>query len=484
MGAITILSCPRRPERSSQNGIKISTDDFFGPRNTPFAGAFYNCMNSFLNEEPLKTVANFPQSDQNIIRNLRRLLPSQNSAAYGQSLSLIVMAFLTPECLFHRLFQSFVSRMRVNRFIHLPRVTGQARAEYNKNKLIIKYPEWYDRFHERGYGVVRETREFDVTWIGTETRDPDNERWGMKPQYGAYWLSQWTAAFSGEKFGGGWFDPLGTTPKTYVEQACQTILGQCPESMLFCYGALHRDHGPDNVKALRPQIPGLIDLAAFVKGETARGVGSYKPPNSDAGEDFYIFNFIGMLGVPMTAGVEFPDAAPSLFLTRHALADPSLETKLKAAIKEKKPALLTSNLLANLPSKIADRLKAAPEVRVLDLEPNAKGKKSFYGVLTSVRELRNLPTERVDALRAPLLKPLGIDLSAPTGVALYLYGEDKAVVENFNDEDAEIRLSIRGAKRYEKAVVLPQKAEIKIQTGKKGVRITLPARSMLALRLR
>jgi len=361
------------------------------------------------------------------------------------------------------------------------RVIAPARAVNPRVKLIIKYPEWYERFHERGYDVVNETEMFDVAWIGTETRDPDNSRWGKKPQFGAYWLSLWTRAFSGDKLGGGWFDPLGTTPNTYVEQARQTILGLCPESMLFCYGALRRDHGPDDVAALRRELPPLIDLAAFVKGETPRGLGTYRPPNTPAGEDMYVFNFLGMLGLPMTVDVRFPGDAPALLLTTHALADPKLESSLEAALEAGKPLLLTSGLRAGLSERLRARL-SAPNVHAIEL--SGKAERSFYGVLDSVRDLMNEPRERADARRRPLLAPLGAEFSAPPRVSLHLFGERKAVVENFNDETADVRLALRNAKTCEPAVVLPPGADAKVKIEAGEARLSLPPRSLVALQFR
>lgn len=361
------------------------------------------------------------------------------------------------------------------------RVIEPARAVNPNVKLIIKYPEWYDRFHERGYDVVGETALFDVTWIGTETRDPDNPRWGKKPQFGAYWLSLWTRAFSGGKLGGGWFDPLGTTPRTYVEQARQTILGLCRESMLFCYGALHRNHGPADVAALRRELPGLLELAAFVDGETPRGVGTYRPPGTPAGEDMYIFNFIGMLGIPMTADVRFPADAPSLFLTTHALADPNLERSLAAVIDQGRPILMTSGLRAGLSEPLRARL-SAPGVHVIEL--GGASERSFYGVLDSVRALMSESRERVDARRRPLLAPLGVEFSAPPLVSLYLFGARKVVIENFNDHAVDVRLAIRDRTDYGVAVVLPPGAEADLRSNKDAAEISLPARSLVALRMR
>ncbi len=318
-----------------------------------------------------------------------------------------------------------------------------AKAANPRAELIIKYPEWYDRFHQRGYGVVRQTDIFDWTWIGTETRDPDSERWGKKPQYGAYWLSQWAKAVSGDKLGGGWFDPYGTSPATYVEQARQTILGQCHESMLFCFNALNRDSGPENVTRFRSEFEGLLHLAEFVRNEPTRGVGTYKIPNSEGQRDFYIFNFLGMLGIPLTAETEFPESAPSLVLTEHAAGDLELDAKLSAVIQADKPVLLTSNLRDRLSDAMKDKLKN-PNVSVLDLSPNPPEAETFYGVLNSVRNLAGWKREDLGALRAPLLKALGIEFDAPGNVSIYLYGPDKAVIENFRDEAVEVSLTSNG----------------------------------------
>ena len=136
---------------------------------------------------------------------------------------------------------------------------GPAKRVNPRVRLIIKYPQWYDDFHERGYDVGRETAAFDRTWVGTETRDYADRQWGGTPEYQAYFLMRWLAGIGGEKCGGGWFDPYGTTPKTYVEQARQTVLGGAQESLLFCYGSLVRGNGPANVAALRDALPELLE---------------------------------------------------------------------------------------------------------------------------------------------------------------------------------------------------------------------------------
>lgn len=117
-----------------------------------------------------------------------------------------------------------------------------ARAVNPKVKIIIKYPLWYDSFHERGYEVVRESKDYDYTWIGTETRDYDYDvRPGGEVQYNAYFISRWINKVSGGvwEYGGGWVDALGVTPRICpLNRHGRTIIGNEQEIMLFHYGSL------------------------------------------------------------------------------------------------------------------------------------------------------------------------------------------------------------------------------------------------------
>jgi len=65
------------------------------------------------------------------------------------------------------------------------RILEPARAVNPDVRIIIKYPQWYDNFHNRGYEVVRQTAIFDKIWVGTETRNFEDPRWGGKVQYEA-----------------------------------------------------------------------------------------------------------------------------------------------------------------------------------------------------------------------------------------------------------------------------------------------------------
>jgi hypothetical protein len=298
------------------------------------------------------------------------------------------------------------------------RVLAAAKKVNPRATLIIKYPQWYDNFHERGYEVLRETADFDRTWVGTETRNYADRQWGGTPQYEAFFIMRWLGGIGGPKCGGGWYDPYGTTEPTYVEQARQTVLGGARESLLFCYGSLLTGTGPKNVAALRENIPELVAVAEQVGRREIVGVAAYKPPNSHPENEPRVFDFVGMMGLPLVPCHQFPADAKAAFFSVHALKDPDLAAKLSAFIAAGKPVLVTDGLVQKLTDKVD--LKR-PNVRVLPVKGEPKG-------------LLSLPQEELDAARASVLRPLGRSFHAPNRVALYLYGDGSWVVENFNDQ--------------------------------------------------
>jgi len=305
------------------------------------------------------------------------------------------------------------------------RVLGPAKRINPKARLIIKYPQWYDNFHERGYEVLRQTADFDLTWVGTETRDYQDKRWGGTVQYEAYFIMRWLGGIGGAKCGGGWFDWLGTTERTYVEQARQTVLGGARESMLFCYGGLQRDTGPKDIEALRANLPELLAVAAEVQRRPILGIAAYKPANSHPEGEGRVFDFVGMLGLPLAPCHEFPADAPAAFFSAHALKDKDLAARLSAFIAAGKPVLITDGLAKGLAGKVD---LAKPNVQVLPV----KGKP---------KSLLELPESELNSLRAPLLRALGASLLAPNQVALYLFRDGSWVVENFNDEPATVAVN-------------------------------------------
>jgi hypothetical protein len=305
------------------------------------------------------------------------------------------------------------------------RILGPAKRVNSKAKLIIKYPQWYDRFHERGYEVVRQTADFDRIWVGTETRDYDDPRWGGTPQYEAYFIMRWLGGLGGEKCGGGWFDPYGTTEATYVEQARQTVLAGASESLLFCYGSLLKDTGPTNIKRLRANIPELLDVAQQVRKRQVVGVAAYKPPNSHPESEPRVFDFVGMMGLPLVPCHQFPTNARAAFLSIHAMKDPELPTRLSEMIDRKVPVLITDGLAEKLEGQVD---LDAPNVQVLRVKGEPKS-------------LLTLSEHEVNAVRQAMLEPWDGTFKAPKRVGLYLFADGSWVVENFNDEPVDVELN-------------------------------------------
>jgi hypothetical protein len=345
------------------------------------------------------------------------------------------------------------------------RILGPARAVNPAVKIIIKYPQWYDDFHNRGYEVSRETADYDKIWVGTETRDFDNPRWGGKVQYEAYYIMRWLDEIGGDKTGGGWFDPYGTTQDTYVEQARQTVLADAKEMLLFCYGSLLRDTGPANVEKLRAEIPGLFKLADLVRGKPIKGIIAPKPPNSDALNEQYVFDFVGMLGLPLVPTASIDTGAEAAFLSVHSLKDPALPAKLQAMLAAGKPVLVTDGL--------AERLGS------LDLK---KENQIILKVNGKPRDLLGLTREQLKPIRDKLLAPFGIKFDAPNKVGLYLIGENCLVVENFSDAGIDAAIEFTKAVNGRQVLVLPAegKADLK-QEGKKLVFSRITPRTLVVL---
>jgi len=335
------------------------------------------------------------------------------------------------------------------------RILQPAKAVNPDVKIIIKYPQWYDNFHNRGYEVLRQTADYDKIWVGTETRDYDDKRWGGKVQYEAYYIMRWLGEIGGSKTGGGWFDPLGTTEDTYVEQARQTVLADAKEMLLFCYGALVQNTGPANVRKLRAEIPGLFKLAGLVRGKPIQGILAPKPPNSDAYDEQYVFDFVGMLGLPLVPSARIDSDAKTAFFSVHALKEPDFAGKLERMLDAKKPVLITDGLAKRLNSINTDD----ENLTVLKVDGNPSS-------------LLKLTREELKPIRDKLLAPFGISFDAPNKVALYLIGGNCLIVENFNDEAVEATLEFSKDVEARKILVLPPEGNVEFSCSRGKLKFT------------
>ncbi len=331
------------------------------------------------------------------------------------------------------------------------RVLGPAHAVNPNVKVIIKFPQWYDLFHQRGYVPDQEAALFDRIWVGTELRDPASDEWGHKQQYMGYFIYRWLTDVGGSKTGGGWFDPFGTTPTLYLDQPLTTILAGAPEVFLFHYGALSSSEYHAQAEALAARRVRYEKLATFASGWS--GIATYKPVSSDPGEEAYIFDEIGMLGIPEAPTAHFPEGARAAILTTQALGDPELVPKLLH--------LLAAGGTAFISQPLAHRLNGdarLPTPAPLDLEKNQYLKTVevgggklvvFSGALPHLTHVdgQNRVTQPTPELRDALeeLRRKASDftvtsLDAPPRVAVYPLGGRVAVV-NYTELPVACRLT-------------------------------------------
>jgi len=213
--------------------------------------------------------------------------------------------------------------------------------------MIVKYPQWYDRFDLFGYDTVTFPRLFDQVWVGTETRGRNTQRFGFVQPYEGFVNYRWLADIAGEKIGGAWFDHGDCAEHDFLDQAYTSVLAGAPELVFFNLGDVVAGH-PDHGKVAN-RFGQLTDLAAFVRARPVTGVPAYKPPNSDPAGDMYLMDFLGMLGIPLVPVHEFPHDAPVIFLPAQAAADPKLYEHVKKARARGRHLIVTTNLLIAWP---------------------------------------------------------------------------------------------------------------------------------------
>jgi hypothetical protein len=195
--------------------------------------------------------------------------------------------------------------------------------------------------------------------------------------------------------------------------------------MLFCYGGLQRSTGPSNNLALRAEIPELLKVAKEVRSRELIGIAAYKPANSHPEKEEKVFDFVGMLGLPLVPCHEFPTNAPAAFFSVHALKDPGFAAKLGSFIKAGKPVLLTDGLVQRLSNRVD---VAASNVRILPVKSQPKS-------------LLQLGEKELNDLQRFMMTPFKTSFRSPSQVGFYLFRDGSWVVENFNDHTARVELT-------------------------------------------
>jgi hypothetical protein len=365
-----------------------------------------------------------------------------------------------------------------------PYMLKPARAARPSVKVIIKYPQWYETFRDKGYAPARMSALFDETWAGTETRDPRS----VQTTEG-YINFRWLSSIAGKKMNGGWFDFDNCTPQMFVDQAYQTVLAGVPEFNIWHLGELMQ--GNPCAARLQAALPELFDLANKIHGRTVRGISYYMPPGSDGEGNKYFADDLAMMGLPIVPGASYPMDSRVAILDVHAAADREILSHIKQHLSQGATLVLTPSFIrkagkttaemagVNVPENIqhgtADKVEInGKEVNLstpLEIDPSLESPAGevliwalFDGrripLLTSRhtgggrvlvlnvtnysrggdKGLPGVPQVLADELRRQLLAPLGIQFSSPTKVSFYLWG-DASVFYNFRDEPVELILN-------------------------------------------
>lgn len=414
---------------------------------------------------------------------------------------------------------------------------GPAKKINPEINMIIKYPQWYDRFHIFGYDVERETALFDKVMVGTESRGQYTQRFGFVQPYESFVSYKWMKSLAKSKMAGAWFDHGDCDENDFIEQAWQSVLAGAQEIVLFNYFDFVNGHKGHHL--LRKDFPLLADLAKKVAGEPVSGVMAYKPPNSDAHGDLYIMDFIGMLGVPLIPVSQYPEDARVIFLPTQAASDHEILTKIETSIARNATLIFTTGFLAH--AKDGQQLAEIAGVQwPIEISPitanqiivNGKADSIKYGInlesdirLTSAevrltarknsndlfflvaREniltlnthtfsqedfdevgevllcprplgLLEIPETLANTLRAAFVKPLGFDFNAPVRVSFQPFGESDYVIQNYNRKEIYIDLGFTKSEEETLTDKLSGK-QFEIKNGR--FRIKMPPRSGLWL---
>jgi hypothetical protein len=221
-----------------------------------------------------------------------------------------------------------------------------AKAKNPSIHMIIKYPQWYDRYHLFGYDVATEPRLFDEVWIGTETRGQFTQRFGFVQPYEGFINYRWMSSLAGNKMGGAWFDHGDCNELDFIDQAYQSVLGGAKELVIFEFGSFLSGHPGHHL--LRQDFQKLVDLAKVVASHPVQGVVGYKPPNSDAGGDLYLMDYMGMFGISLVPDSNYPESAKVIFLPTQAAADKDIHAKIMKSLEKGAKIIMTTGFLARV----------------------------------------------------------------------------------------------------------------------------------------
>ena len=398
-----------------------------------------------------------------------------------------------------------------------------------KFRLIIKYPNWYEHYQGLGYDVEVEPKIFDAVYTGVETRDAIASEQHLQ-SYESFSLVRY---FENAKPGGNdgaWIDQGETRHiDRYAEQFWDAGFAKAREFTLWHWAnALQpinagtrpwettetslnlqkvRDSYPvagasgSGTGAMTGRVAGyaLDQLDTFLgKLGNPIGIPAYRPPHA-IGEEF-LYDYLGMVGIPIDLHPTFPTNGSVCLLTEAAKADPDIVNKIKTQLSAGKNVIITSGLLRALDGKgiedisefevtdqrvlvnafqgrggrvIAGSTVNAPILfriihfltnqswgQVMGYDTNSpwnaypivisdvydRGTLYVLVVPDNFADLYRVPAPALNAIRSQLMGSFPYRLAdAPAQVSLFPYDNHTFVVQSFLDAEVTVTVSVVGA---------------------------------------
>ena len=393
-------------------------------------------------------------------------------------------------------------------------------------RLIIKYPNWYEHYQGLGYDLETEPRLFDGIYAGVETRDPIRSEQHLQ-QYESYSIMRY---FENSKPGGadgGWVDNGAEYIDRYAEQIWDMGFAKTREMTLWHWADLASPirvgtrpwQGAETSFPLQKvldsyKVPAggggagprygraagyaMEHIDAFLdKLGNPIGIGGYRPPHA-IGEEF-LYDYLGMIGIPIELRPTFPTESHICLLTEGAKHDPDLVKKIKSQLSNGKDVVITSGLLRALSGKgiedVSELEYTDHKVGVTDFQ--GRGGRAIPGAMTdspiffpiihfltnqtwgqvngldarspwnaypivisdeydrgtlyvlaipeNVADLYRLPAPVLNSIRSQIMESFPVRLiNAPSQVSLFAYDNNTFVVQSFLPTDVTVTVSLAG----------------------------------------
>ncbi len=226
------------------------------------------------------------------------------------------------------------------------RLVEAAHDEDPDARLVLKLPQYYDRYQRFGYDPRAQGEVFDGVWVGTETRDPATPAYGYVEPYQPWFHVGWVRRCVGGKFQGAWYDYLDCDAQHFWEQAVTTTLTDPGQVTLFCYGEemfADTDGMARRLAAGRDVLERLSGLA-----RDPVGVAAFRPFGADGDGDLFLFDALGMLGIPLAPVTALDPALDNVIVTAHGATVPDTPERIVEVLHRGGQVIVTLAALSRM----------------------------------------------------------------------------------------------------------------------------------------